>query len=106
MQPGGGYEDALTLLAVAAVLVAPNLSAMQSVAEPETLAIRAGIPESDSELTPDVMRHVGQAICCAANYASPTRQRSMCEQQTARREGTCRAEQRGCSPMPTSTPAT
>lgn len=53
-------KTALTLLAVAAVLVAPNLSAMQSVAEPETLAIRAGIPESASELTPDVMRHVGR----------------------------------------------
>ena len=54
-------KTALTLLAFTTILATPNLFAFQSSgAEPANPAIRAGIPESDSELTPDVMRHVSR----------------------------------------------
>lgn len=51
-------KTALTLLAVAAILVPPILSAGQSPADPGNPVVRAGIQESDSELTPDVQIHV------------------------------------------------
>ncbi len=53
-------KTALSLLAVATVLIAPNLSASQTGAEPGSPAVRAGIRESDSELTPDVQLHVSR----------------------------------------------
>lgn len=60
-QPGGRMKKtALTLLAVAAILATPNLSALQSGAAPDNPAVRAGIPESANELTPDVLLHVSK----------------------------------------------
>jgi hypothetical protein len=55
-------KTALTLLAVATILVPPNLSASQAGDDPGIpgSAVRAGIAESDSELTPDVQLHVGR----------------------------------------------
>jgi hypothetical protein len=53
-------KTALTLLTVGTLFVSPSLSAMQSVDEPASPAIRAGIPESDSEMSPDVQRQVAR----------------------------------------------
>jgi ATP/maltotriose-dependent transcriptional regulator MalT len=51
-------KTALTLLAVVTIVVPPNLSARQLSAEPGMPVVRAGISESDSELTPGVKVHV------------------------------------------------
>ena len=51
-------KTALTLLAVVTLVVPPNLSAKQLSAEPGNPVVRAGIPESDSELTSGVKVHV------------------------------------------------
>ncbi len=51
-------KTALTLLAVVTLVVPPNLSAKQLSAEPGSPVVRAGIAESDSELTPGVKVHV------------------------------------------------
>lgn len=53
-------KTALTLLAVTAILATSNLSALQSAAEPESPVVRAGIPESVNELTPDVRLYVSK----------------------------------------------
>jgi tetratricopeptide (TPR) repeat protein len=53
-------KTALSLLAIASVLVVPNLSARQSSAEPEQPAIRAGIQESANEISPSVQVYVGR----------------------------------------------
>src|SRR6267142_1688902 len=47
-------KAALTLLAVGTLFVSPSLSALQSGGEPTNPAIRAGISESDSEMSADV----------------------------------------------------
>jgi hypothetical protein len=53
-------KTALTLLAVATVLVTPNLAALQSGDESPGAAVRAGIQESESELSADVQMHVSR----------------------------------------------
>jgi hypothetical protein len=53
-------KTALTLLAVVTVLAAPPLSALQSGTEPVSPVVRAGIPESDGELSPEVQLYVGR----------------------------------------------
>ena len=54
-------KTALTLLAVATVLIAPTVSARQSGTEPEGVAVvRPGIPESDGELSPEVQLHISR----------------------------------------------
>ena len=53
-------QTALSLLVVTAILATPNLSALQSAAEPASPAVRAGIPESADELTPDVRLYVSK----------------------------------------------
>jgi hypothetical protein len=53
-------RTALTLLAVATVLIAPTASARQSSTEPESAVVRAGIPESDGELSPQVQLHISR----------------------------------------------
>src|SRR5437899_13043897 len=50
-------KTALTLLAVVTLVVPPDLSAKQLSAEPGNPVVRAGIPESDSELTSGVNVH-------------------------------------------------
>jgi hypothetical protein len=52
-------KTALSLLAVASILVAPNLSAAQSTLAPESSAVLPGIPESDGEFSPEVQLHIG-----------------------------------------------
>jgi hypothetical protein len=53
-------KTALTLLAVVTVLAAPPLAALQSGAAPESPVVRAGIPESNGELSPEVQLYVGR----------------------------------------------
>jgi hypothetical protein len=51
-------KTALSIFAVATILVPPILSARQLAADPGNPVVRAGIEESESELTPDVRIHV------------------------------------------------
>src|SRR5689334_11192737 len=51
-------KTALKLLAVAAVFLAPSLSAAQSISAVST--DRLGIPESEGELTAEVQRYVSR----------------------------------------------
>jgi len=53
-------KTVLTLLAVATILATPNLSASQTSSEPANPVIRAGIPESDGELSPQVQQHISR----------------------------------------------
>jgi hypothetical protein len=53
-------KTALTLLAVGTLFVSPSLSALQAGGESTSPSIRAGIPESDSEMSPDVLRLVAR----------------------------------------------
>ena len=54
-------KTALSLLALASVLVVPTVSARQSSTAPESAAVfRAGIPESNGELSPEVQLHIGR----------------------------------------------
>jgi hypothetical protein len=85
-------KTVLTLVAVAAVLIAPDLSArqaaLQATPEPANPAVRAGIQESANELSAEVQLHVSRGdvlrsqlrfIDAAAEYRRAT--------EIARREG-------------------
>ncbi len=78
-------KAALTLLAVGTLFVSPSLSALQSGGEPTNPAIRAGISESDSEMSADVQLLVARG--------------------DLRRRDTCRAGPRGWWRTRTTTPA-
>src|SRR6267143_3871265 len=53
---GGAMKTAVYLLAIATILVAPHVSAGQSVNRPESTALRFDIQASDAELSPEVQR--------------------------------------------------
>ena len=53
-------KTALSLLAVATILVAPTLSATQSNAQFVSPAVRSGIQESAGEISPEVQLYVGR----------------------------------------------
>jgi hypothetical protein len=53
-------KTALSLVAVATLLVAPNRSALQSSAQSDNPAVLPGIPASAGELSPDVQLYMGR----------------------------------------------
>ena len=81
-------KTALALLAVATVLVTSSLSATQSGSEPENPVVRAGIQESDGELTPEVQRYIsrGDEQIAHLRFAAAAREYRRAAD-VARREG-------------------
>jgi len=80
-------KTALTLLAVATAVLAPNVDASQSGTDPATI-VRSSIQESEGELSTDVQRHVdrGDVLSSQLRFAAAAYeyQRAV---EVARREG-------------------
>ncbi|HWC72693.1 MAG TPA: hypothetical protein VG454_02060 [Gemmatimonadales bacterium] len=69
-------KTALSLLAVATVLFAPNVFARQSSTDPESAVVPAGIQESDGEFSPQVQLHIarGDELSTHLRFAAAARE--------------------------------
>ena len=81
-------KTALSLLAVATLLVVPNLSATQSSAQSDSPAILSGIQASADELSPEVQLYVGRGdeLSSRLRYDAAAREYAQAAA-IARREG-------------------
>ena len=81
-------KTALTLLAVASVVIAPSSFASQSGADPAQALARSGIQESEGELSTDVLLHLdrGDQLSSRLNFAAAAREYRQAAD-IARREG-------------------
>src|SRR6267378_8592835 len=88
MQLEGTMKTALSLLAVATLLVAPTLSATQSSTRSDGPAILSGIQASADELSPEVQLYVGRGdeLAGRLRYAAAARAYARAAD-IARREG-------------------
>jgi hypothetical protein len=80
-------KTALTLLAVATAVLAPNADAAQSGADPATI-VRSSIQESEGELSTDVRRHLdrGDVLSSQMRFAAAAHEYQLAVD-IARREG-------------------
>lgn len=81
-------KTALTLLAVATTVLAPNSFASQAGPNPEPASVRSGIQESEGELSAEVRRFLdkGDQLSSRLNFAAAAREYRHAVQ-IARREG-------------------